>query len=126
LFQPGAEVQRFAWQEDADLTTQNSQLGCSAISQVKFILRLPPVRGNDERDFSNTVIRSEFGDSVVTGILTGKLTKTARRETHAKEAAGIFSQANGGLASFLLVPQVKRAKAQHEWLLSAIFEIRER
>jgi hypothetical protein len=45
---------------------------------------------------------------------------------HDKEVAGIFSQANEGLASFLLVPQVKRAKAQYEWLLSPIFRIRER
>lgn len=55
---PRAEVQKFAWQENAGLTTQNSQLARSAISRVKFILRLPPVQGNDESNFPNTLIRN--------------------------------------------------------------------
>ena len=114
-------MQKFAWQEDADLTTQNSQMVCSAISRVKFILRLPSVLGNYQCDFSNVMIRIEFVGDFDPGILTGKLAQTTRPETRDKEVAGIFSHANKGLASFLLVPQVKRAKAQHEWLLSPIF-----
>lgn len=53
-------------------------------------------------------------NSIAARILNGKLPQAMRPETNAKDAAGIFSKANEGLAPFLLVPKVKRAKAQHE------------
>lgn len=97
-------MQKFAWQEDADLTTQNSQMVCSAISRVKFILRLPSVQGDDQCDFPNVLIRIEFVDSVDPGILTGKLAQTTRPETRDKEVAGIFFAHTRGIGILLARP----------------------
>ena len=97
-------MQKFAWQEDADLTTQNSQMVCSAISRVKFILRLPSVQGDDQCDFPNVLIRIEFVDSVDPGILTGKLAQTTTPETRDKEVAGIFFAHTRGIGILLARP----------------------
>jgi hypothetical protein len=104
VLQAGAEAQKFAWQEDADLTTQNSQMACSAISRVKFILRLPSVLGNDQCDFSNVMIRIEFVGAFDPGILTGKLAQTTRPETCDKEVAGIFFAHTRGIGILLARP----------------------